>query len=505
LLVHMAENSDHIKTIDEETNQETTLDEKDSKMRLSTWRRFAFGIGGIPMQLMQNINGFFLALFLLETAELKPTYLSGILLASRIVDAVTDPITGFLVTITKSKFGQKRPWLLFSIPSWIITFFFLYFAVDWSPEGKLAFYLIINLIFQIGLTAFQVPYSSMTMVLTPNPKERDVLTACRMFSEVFAFLIGVAVFGSIIAPFRTAVKCEELSANGTVGMTTVAPISKDPEIWAYKVAAAVTCVIGTVAALICFFGTKEINTMLYEGEQEREDRSLKGFLKASRSIFTFKPYLLHMGFYLFFSLGIQFSQTNFGLYVAHTIKLSKYLNYGIICLLGAAVLFIPLGQFIQKKIGKKITMSIALCNAFIPTLVLFFLPERPHLGIFFSIMIVQAFTLSVGLLLPWSMLPDVIDAYELEIGERPESVFYSLIVFCNKLAVGVSLAISAAFLEYFGYKSSNRCGQSPIVAQALRVLGSLIPLALFIPSLLLLYYYPLGTSQLEIMRAKRER
>lgn len=44
------------------------------------------------------------------------------------------------------------------------------------------------------------------------------------------------------------------------------------------------------------------------------------------------------------------------------------------------------------------------------------------------------------------MLPDVINVYELEVGGRPESVFYSLIVFCNKVVVVVALAISAAFL-----------------------------------------------------------
>lgn len=44
------------------------------------------------------------------------------------------------------------------------------------------------------------------------------------------------------------------------------------------------------------------------------------------------------------------------------------------------------------------------------------------------------------------MLPDVIDAFELEHGHRSESVFYSVIVFCNKLAVGVALAISAGIL-----------------------------------------------------------
>nr|CDS35206.1 major facilitator superfamily domain containing protein [Hymenolepis microstoma]CUU98259.1 hypothetical transcript [Hymenolepis microstoma] len=89
---------------------ESTLEEAENYGRLSLWRKFAFGIGGIASQLMQNVNAYYLALFLLETAELKPIYLSGILLASRIMDAVSDPITGFLVTITKSRFGQKRPW-----------------------------------------------------------------------------------------------------------------------------------------------------------------------------------------------------------------------------------------------------------------------------------------------------------------------------------------------------------------------------------------------------------
>lgn len=98
-------------SIKHETSQESSVFEvSEDTGRLSLWRRFAFGIGGIPMQLMQNINGFFLTLFLLETAELKPSYLSAILLASRIMDAITDPITGYLVLKTNTKFGQKRPW-----------------------------------------------------------------------------------------------------------------------------------------------------------------------------------------------------------------------------------------------------------------------------------------------------------------------------------------------------------------------------------------------------------
>ncbi|KAM3184321.1 hypothetical protein ACTXT7_008602 [Hymenolepis weldensis] len=53
----------------------------------------------------------------------------------------------------------------------------------------------------------------------------------------------------------------------------------------------------------------------------------------------------------------------------------------------------------------------------------------------------------------WTSFPiyfiDVVDVYELEVGERPESFLYSLIVFCNKLAVAVALAVSAEFLNEF--------------------------------------------------------
>ncbi len=50
------------------------------------------------------------------------------------------------------------------------------------------------------------------------------------------------------------------------------------------------------------------------------------------------------------------------------------------------------------------------------------------------------------------MLPDVIDAFSLEHNRRTEAVFYSLYVFFNKFAVGISLAVSAGILGYVGKK-----------------------------------------------------
>nr|CDS20618.1 major facilitator superfamily domain containing protein [Echinococcus granulosus] len=487
------------------------------------WRKLAFASGGLPMQMMQNVISFFLPLFLLETVNLIPSFLSVVLLAARISDAVTDPLVGLLVLKTKSRFGQKRPWILFSTPVFVASFFALFYAVHWPAPAKLCFYLVAIVVLQFGLTAFHIPYSSLTMVLTHVPEERDLLTAFRMFSEVLAILFGVAVFGAIIAPYRVVSSCENsLFTNGTtvanftevtaISQPFVHPDAKRREAWAYMLAASVTCVICTVASLICFFGTRETGINLADttaddvgaGDGDGGNATTPvGIFTAVRKVLTYPPYLYLMGAFLFLSLGIQFLQGNIALFITHSLHMSNYLIPGILCLLGFTILLVPLAQVLLRRLGKKTTMALGIVNV-IPLLVLLnFISERPSLWIFFGMMIWASVTIAVAMLLPWSMLPDVIDAFQLQYSMRLESVFYSLIVFFNKFAVGISLAMSAGILELVGYdSSSNACHQPPEVGKTLRLLSSVAPIGFLIPALVFLYYYPLGNRELEEMRSK---
>ena len=49
---------------------------------------------------------------------------------------------------------------------------------------------------------------------------------------------------------------------------------------------------------------------------------------------------------------------------------------------------------------------------------------------------------SIGYLIPWSMLPDVIELDELETGQRREGIFYGFFVFMQKLGLSLGIAIS---------------------------------------------------------------
>ena len=80
-------------------------------------------------------------------------------------------------------------------------------------------------------------------------------------------------------------------------------------------------------------------------------------------------------------------------------------------------------------------------------------------------------------LMPWSMLGEVVDADDLETGERREGTYYGLFMFLRKLAGTIAVALALFLLEAIGYTAY---GPQPWDAlNAIRWLASLVP-ALFV-------------------------
>lgn len=75
-----------------------------------------------------------------------------------------------------------------------------------------------------------------------------------------------------------------------------------------------------------------------------------------------------------------------------------------------------------------------------------FLPEHVHPAVIYGLMVMAGVVVASAFLMPWSMLPDVIDAHMLQYGCRNESAFYSFYVFFNKFAAGISLGLSMIVL-----------------------------------------------------------
>ncbi|XP_013384239.1 sodium-dependent lysophosphatidylcholine symporter 1-like [Lingula anatina] len=119
-------------------------------------------------------------------------------------------------------------------------------------------------------------------------------------------------------------------------------------------------------------------------------------------------------------------------------------------------------------------------------------------------MAIAGSSISVAYLLPWSMLPDVLDDFLLKTGHRKDAIFYSFYVFFNKFAVGLSVGLSQVALGLSGYKS-QQCDQVPSVGLALRMLVAPFPIVCLLIGLMFLWRYPITEERRKIIKEQLAR
>ncbi|OWF34831.1 Major facilitator superfamily domain-containing protein 2A-A [Mizuhopecten yessoensis] len=451
--------------------------------RLPVWRKVCFAIGGAPYQMTNTVINFFLSIFLLEVAKIPPLYVSVIVFSGKAWDAVTDPMIGILVSRTNTRFGKLRPWILFSTPFGCAAYFFMWYVPDFSDEGKLAYYFVFYCLFQGFLTCLHVPYTSLTMYITGSQKERDSATAYRMVSEAIGVLLASLVQGQLINEYRIAGDCKDDKA-------TASPTQLENQKLSYIYGSAVMIGIYLVCSITTFFGTREKQGIATDDSES--------FCTGLKLVLGCKSYVCLSFAFLFISLAIAVVQGNLALFTTHTLNLGDYFTTFMVILLATSICSIPIWQKILVRFGKKSTYAAGII-LFIPTL-LSQLYITDNIYVYYAILVLAGFSVAVSLLLPWSMLPDVLDEFMLKTGQRKDAIFYSFYVFFNKLAAGLALGISQVVLEIGGYQTGE-CRQPSSVGLALRLLIVPGPVIFCLIALIFLWMYPIDEDRRKQIRS----
>lgn len=125
---------------------------------------------------------------------------------------------------------------------------------------------------------------------------------------------------------------------------------------------------------------------------------------------------------------------------------------------------------------------------------LFFI-QPGQVGLLYCLAIIAGFGVSIAYLIPWSMIPDVIDLDELNTGQRREGIFYSFMVFLQKVGLAIGLFLVGVALDIAGFIESVPGETPPIQPDsallAIRVAIGLLPTVFLIVGLLLAYLYPI--------------
>ncbi|XP_037771309.1 sodium-dependent lysophosphatidylcholine symporter 1 isoform X1 [Chelonia mydas] len=470
---------------------------------LPFYRKLCYAIGGAPYQMTGNALGFFLQIFLLDVVQLEPFHSSLILFLGRAWDAVTDPAVGFLVSKSpRRKLGKLIPWIVCSMPFGVV-----FYCMVWSTPSdampvslKFLWYLAMYCFFQTSMSCYHVPYSSLTMFLGGNPRDRDSATAYRMGVEVFSTLVGSGIQGQIVGRYHASMMKSCSMPNGTLYNSTSPGLTDTLENTrrAYVIASVVLGSLYCMACLILFLGVKE-----EPGPLSPLGKTQLPFFHSLRIILGHQPYVQLLCGFLFMSLAFQIAQGIFAFFCTHAAGLAGRFQHLVLIMLVVASLSIPFWQWFLVHFGKKPAVFVGL-PLIIPALIV--ITQVSHNFLVFVFMVVLAgCSLAVLYLLPWSMLPDAVDDFRLKNPNclNLEAFFYSFYVFFNKFAGGLSLGISTMSLHFAGYRASD-CTHNPSVILTLRILMAPVPITLLLIAMAIFCFYPIDEERRKQMRVEME-
>ncbi|KAG2467701.1 MFS2B protein, partial [Polypterus senegalus] len=213
------------------------------------------------------------------------------------------------------------------------------------------------------------------------------------------------------------------------------------------------------------------------------------FLKGLQLVLKHGPYIKLTAAFLFISVAIQMVQSNFVLFCTYAADLRDHFQNIVLTILMSALVSIPFWQWFLQRFGKK-TAAYCGISWIIPFAVM--LVSIPNIIVAYAVALSSGLSVAASLLLPWSMLPDVVDDFRLinPHSKGHEAIFYSFYVFFTKFAAGVSLGVSTLCLEFAGY-DTGACKQPPHVAYILKLLIGAAPVVFIVMGLVILLLYPI--------------
>ncbi|XP_072466037.1 sodium-dependent lysophosphatidylcholine symporter 1 isoform X1 [Notamacropus eugenii] len=468
--------------------EENGRTQKDRAKKLTVCSKLCYAVGGAPYQITGCALGFFLQIYLLDVAQVDPFSASIILFVGRAWDAITDPLVGFCISKSSwSRLGRLMPWIIFSTPLAVIAYFLIWFVPDF-PRNQALWYLVFYCLFETLVTCFHVPYSALTMFISTEQSERDSATAYRMTVEVLGTVLGTAIQGQIVGKVDTPCIQDPDIVMEEVNQTQATSSLSDTKN-AYMLAAGVIASIYVLCAVILSLGVQE-----HREPCEKQQEQPPSFFQGLRLVMNHGPYIKLIAGFLFTSLAFMLVEGNFALFCTYTLGFRNEFQNLLLAIMLSATLTIPIWQWFLTRFGKKMAVYLGISSA-VPFLILVALMES-NLIVTYVVAVAAGVSVAAAFLLPWSMLPDVIDDFHLKqpSARGHEPIFFSFYVFFTKFASGISLGISTLSLDFAGYLTRG-CSQPQAVKFTLKILVTVVPIGLILLGLFVFKLYPIDEEK----------
>ncbi len=436
-----------------------------TKLNFST--KLAYGIGELSGSLPSNILVFFFLFFLTDIAGLKPGLAGIIVMIGKIWDAINDPLIGWLSDRTRSPFGRRYPWMILgSIPLGLSCVLLWTISPSNHQPFQIIYYTIIALVFYTAFTAVLLPYSALSAELTQDYHDRTNLISFRS-----AFSIGGSILSLILA---------ELIFNWV-----------NNEEKQYLILGFVAGLITIISIYISVFGTYKRYNHVQQDYSNYSKTSSLSFREKLSLVFTNFPFICVMIIYLCSWLSVQTIAAILPYFVINCMGLTEeHFTRMAIMVQGTALMMMVVWSYLSRRLGKKVIYLMGIPFTIVAELGLFLL-QPGQVILMYLIAIVAGIGIATAYIVPWSMLPDVVDLDQLKTGERREGIFFALVVQLQKIGIAVALFVVGKILDIAGYIPGSTGQQPETALWAIRMIIGPVPITLLMIGFVFAYLYPI--------------
>ena len=460
---------------------------------LTVWQKAIFGSGDWSYASFGTLRQIFYAIFLTDVVGLEPRLASVAVVLGVIWDAINDPLVGMLSDKVKTRWGRRRPFLLFFSIPFGLAFVLLWWVPPFENQYMLA--ATVSLMYMLSdtlQTLVSVPLYSLTPEITPDYDERTSLTGFRMFFNLLASLVTAVAAPEIVKSV--------LADGGT-------------QQHGYMLVAALFGGLAIIPLMLIFFVIRE-RPVDSQSTSKAPSVALKVIIRTAWSNIPFRYatglFMLNWITFDLVALCLPFFLTY---WVAGGNLLQKALGMSLDSsvlglLLVTSVLMLPFWIWLSKKLSKNKTYILAMTFWAVVQLTIFSIqPGQVNLILFLAVM--AGISVSAAHVLPDAIFPDVIEWDELRTGRRQEGIYYGIKNFIRKLTGAVAIFIALQVLGWFGYQTPTegvtQFSQPESALMAIRILIGPFGALLLLSAILMAWFYPLTRERHDRIRRLLER
>jgi GPH family glycoside/pentoside/hexuronide:cation symporter len=436
---------------------------------LPTALRLGWGVGGLGSYTVLSTYSLLLLFFMTTVLGIEPALAGTVVFASKLVDLVLAPVVGTMSDRTQSRWGRRRPYLLFGGVLCAVGLVLMFNLPAGVTQNAAVPYVAAALLaVSVGYTLFNVPYLAMPAEMTGDFHERTVLMSYRVF-----FVSIATVIGTSLAPMLV-----QWGGGGRDGYAAMS--------WLI----AGVCFLAMYA---CFAGTRK-------ARYTERSAAQPAWREQMRTALANAPFLWFMGAKFLQLIGLSASTVSLAFLVNIVLQRppSSLALFGLAATVGSIVSQ-PVWVAAAKRLGKRNAYAVSLVGYAAVMASWWLATPAESTAIFGLRSLLAGLTAGGIMLIGTSLLPDCAEYDFRRTGLRREGMYAAFYSVVEKAAFAIGPLLSGALLSASGFVRSTGgavAAQPPAALTAIVATAAVVPASMALLSLLFLARYRLSPEGL---------